>query len=134
MVHVIGYPKTAPNHIGDSGIRPSIGRIAVDRSAAEKNAAELLPIVHGQFAWAPRSWYGRDTFDSSTAVRGEPAMDRPAIDTQPSSYSARTNALLEKLDGLNATPLKGSGISAGSHVTLQAKYETLFIRCQWASG
>jgi hypothetical protein len=47
VVHVIADSKTAPNHVGDSGIRPSIARIAVDRGAAEKNAAELPPIVDG---------------------------------------------------------------------------------------
>jgi hypothetical protein len=47
MVHVVGNSKMMLDQIGDSGIRPSIARISTNRGAAEKNAAELLPIDNG---------------------------------------------------------------------------------------
>jgi len=56
MVHVIRNTKTAPNQIGNAGIRPSVARITVGHGAVQKHVAELLSIVDGQLARTSRGW------------------------------------------------------------------------------
>lgn len=45
VIHVIGNAKTAPNQIGNTGIRPSIAWVSVSRGSAKKQVGELLSIT-----------------------------------------------------------------------------------------
>jgi len=71
MVHMICDPETLPYQIGD----PRARRMSEAHGAIEKHAGETFSIFGGQLARASWGRQRRDTFDSSTTVSREPAMD-----------------------------------------------------------